>query len=307
MKKRILPILFCILLLLTGVSAAAPAPEASVTVLFRHENSPVAGASFALYQAAEWNGTDYVLTAPFSGYSVNLSDDPDSEEWKALAATLAAYVARDGLTPLATGETDETGTLRFAGLSDGLYLVTGSPAELDEVLLFPQPMLVSVPFVREDGSKDTAVVTEPKYEARERSEETVERRALKVWKDAGKTDRPTEITVQLLCNGQVYDEQTLNEANHWAYAWQGLDASCDWQMIEKEVPEDYTVQVTRQSITFILTNTNDAPPPPPPPDKPTLPQTGLLWWPVPVLIALGAVAVCAGAFLLLRKKEGSNE
>ena len=71
------------------------------------------------------------------------------------------------------------------------------------------------------------------------------------------------------------------------------------------MPEDYTVAVTQQEITFTVTNTNDNPPPPPP-DEPKLPQTGLLWWPVPVLAGIGAVALFFGIFLLLRKKEDSD-
>lgn len=306
MKKRILPLIFCILLLLTVAMPVFAAETGSITVLFQHENQPVTGAAFEIYKAAEWNGNGYALVAPFSDYSVKMADEPNSEEWKAIASTLAAYAARDEIKPLASGKTDEDGKLCFEGLSDGLYLLVGNSVESGEQQLFPQPMLVSVPYTTATGEKDYEVVTEPKYEAHKIAKDTITRRALKIWKDEGNEDkRPQDVTVQLLCDGRIYEEQVLNASNNWSYTWEGLDAAHDWQLTEKEVPDNYTVTVTQQEITFTVTNTNDNPPPPPP-DEPTLPQTGMLWWPVPVLAGTGAVALFFGIFLLLRKKDGSD-
>ena len=39
------------------------------------------------------------------------------------------------------------------------------------------------------------------------------------------------------------------------------------------------------------------------PDKPKLPQTGQLWWPVPLLIAAGIAFILTGA---LRRRAGKN-
>lgn len=309
-KKRFLSLLCCILLFLSFVLPVSAAETGSVTVLFQHENEPVAGASFALYKAAEWNGSEYSLVVPFAGYPVDLSDDPTSDDWKAVAFTLSAYAARDNITPLAVGETDETGTLKFENLTDGLYLLIGATVQKEETLLLPQPMLVSVPYTMENGETDYEVVTEPKYETRLITEETVTRRALKIWKDEGNEDkRPQDVTVQLLCDGEVYEEQVLNAANNWAYTWDGLDAAHNWQLTEKDVPQDYTVQITQEGVTFTVTNTNDNPPPTTPgePNEPNLPQTGLLWWPVPVLAGIGVVTLFLGIFLLMRKKGEPHE
>ncbi len=307
MRKCVFPLAFWILILLTAVLPVSAAETGSLTVLFRHEDQPVERAPFQIYKVAEQDGSGYALIDRFLAYSVQIPDDPDSEEWKTIAFTLSAYAARDQIPPLASGETDETGQLCFDGLSDGLYLVTGSPAQLGELLIFPQPMLVTVPYMAGDGTKDYEVVAEPKYEIRSTAETTVTRRALKIWKDKGSEQkRPRQITVQLLCNGVIYDEKTLNEGNQWSYTWEGLDASKNWQLTEKEVPEEYTVGISREDVTFTVTNTNTNgnPPPPKKPGSPTLPQTGQLWWPVPVLAGIGAVMLFLGIFLLLRKKDG---
>lgn len=148
--------------------------------------------------------------------------------------------------------------------------------------------------------------------------------------DGREEQRPDEIVVQLLREGAVYDTVTLNKRNNWRYTWTGLDKRYLWQVAEKDTPEGYTVLVEQEGITFVMTNTADedvpdtpppqgnVPPPPdedipdqpppeggltPPPDEPEtppngpeppaepkLPQTGMLWWPVP-LLACGGLAL----------------
>lgn len=296
---KIVPLLLCAIIMFSVPALAAE--KGNITVRFFRGEEPVAGADFEVRKAADWDGNTYRLVAPFASYSVPTPRDPDSDAWKALASTLAAYAARDDIPALATAATDEEGEAFFDNLADGLYLVTGAMVTLDDgTRLYPQPMLVTVPFTGNDGTPDYDVVTEPKYD--EETGEKVSRNVIKIWKDSQNTlKRPAEITVQLLRDGEIYDEQTLNEENNWRYSWDNLDGNHTWQLTEKTVPEDYTVSVTREGITFTVENTNDNPPPPPP----EIPQTGLLWWPVPVLAGLGAVALGVGIFLIVRRKNNA--
>ena len=116
---------------------------------------------------------------------------------------------------------------------------------------------------------------------------------------------------------------TLNEKNGWRYLWTDLDADDDWRVVEKEVPDGYTVSIGREGITFVVTNTcqpenppdqPDQPENPPdepenPPDRPdrpdqpnqpdqpgepTIPQTGTFWWPVPILAFAGLLLFLLG-------------
>lgn len=76
--------------------------------------------------------------------------------------------------------------------------------------------------------------------------------------------------------------------------------------------EDYTVLVTQEGTTFVVTNTYDEGTPenpeqpenPDQPGNPTLPQTGQLWWPVPVLVAGGLLLIVIG---LLRRRGNTHE
>ena len=145
--------------------------------------------------------------------------------------------------------------------------------------------------------------------------DTVTRKVLKVWDDDGAEDsRPQEITVELLRNGKVYDTVKLSEKNNWRYTWLDLDADARWSVTEKTV-SGYTVSITREGITFVVTNTKKPdrtdtpdmpvnpsnPSKPSSPAKPTLPQTGAVWWHVEALALSGLVFLILGA--LDRKTE----
>jgi len=116
--------------------------------------------------------------------------------------------------------------------------------------------------------------------------------------------------VRLLQDGEVYDTVQLDAENLWRHTWEELDANHHWTVVEEEM-DDYNVLVTREGITFVVTNTYDpeepvptptpqpTPPPDDTPDNPKLPQTGQLWWPVPMLISLGLLLIVIG---LLRRR-----
>ena len=62
------------------------------------------------------------------------------------------------------------------------------------------------------------------------------------------------------------------------------------------MPNGYTVTMAQEGNVFVLTNTY------PRKQPPTLPQTGMLWWPVPILACAGLALLITG--LILRRKQG---
>lgn len=121
--------------------------------------------------------------------------------------------------------------------------------------------------------------------------ELLRRSVMKVWNDKGYEDeRPERIQVHLLRNGEIYDTRTLDESNQWQTVWEDLPARDQngdeilWTVQEAEVP-GYHVGYTEMGEHILITNSII---------KPTLPQTGLLWWPVPVLAALGLLMLVLG-------------
>lgn len=323
----LLALLVCVSV--TAVTAFAhgeidTARSSSLSVYFGHAGVGFPGAEFSIYRVASVSQSGrFTLEGGFSGYPVNVNG-LSSSEWRALAQTLAAYAARDGLSPAYESETNAAGYAGFYGLEPGLYLVTGERYTSDGYVYTPESILVSLPSLTGDGEWDYDVSVSCKYDRDPATTGTVTLRVEKVWNDgANRYSRPENVTVQLLKNGAVADTVVLSDANGWEYAWNGLDAGAVWQVVEYDVPDGYTVSIEREGITFVITNayTDEAPEPTPAPsaqpsmppdatpspsDTPgTLPQTGMLWWPVPLLICCGLLLILAG--FLIRRKQGNGK
>lgn len=344
MKKRIFPALMCLVMLagLLSVPARAIDPvelsrAVTLTVDYHDGGDALPGVRFDLYRAADMGRfAEFTLTGDFADFPVEVNG-LDADGWKAAAETLANNALRDELTPLDSGETDREGRLTFptggAALTPGLYLLLGEARTVNGYRYTPEPLLVALPNrAAEEHWWTYDVTVSPKFDRNSTGggggSSTVDRKVLKVWKDGGAADRPESIQVQLLRDGKVADTVTLSAENNWRHTWEDLSGRSDWRVVEKETPEGYTVTVTREGITFVMTNTleeleePDNPDEPREPDKeipdeptpggpgetppekpadipdqpvpggPALPQTGQLWWPVPVL-------ACAGLALFL--------
>lgn len=323
-KNRIAAALLCLMLLVAvlPVQAYAIDPieldrETSFAVWFHDGEKNLPGVHFDVYRVAD-TGTfaEFTLTGDFADYPVEITD-LDAAGWKAAAETLTGYVRRDGLTAVAGGSTGQDGKVTFSGLMPGLYLVIGETSTVDGHRYTPEPLLISLPNRAADEDQWTYdVTTSPKYSRKPTGsgkDDTVERKVLKVWDDGEGEDRPASIQVQLLKNGEVAETVTLSAENHWRYTWTRLAEGEEWRVVEKETPEGYTVSVRQEGVTFVVTNTREEPGQPDvptepdnpdTPDKPTLPQTGQLWWPVPML-------ACGGLLLFLlgwvRKEQAGHE
>jgi hypothetical protein len=126
------------------------------------------------------------------------------------------------------------------------------------------------------------------------------RKVRKIWEAKGnEASRPKELEVMLLRNGKIYETAILNAENSWSYIWYDLDASYEWLVVEV-VPEGYVVEISSDGLLSTIRNINVSEPPPTEPEE-EVPPTGMLWWPMPVLLAAGLVLIVLG--LRLRKDE----
>ena len=273
--------------------------QGSLSVYFGENGMGFSEVAFSIYRIANISedGT-YTLTDDFAQYPVRL-EDLDSSGWRALAQTLDAYAARDEIAPLMTRQTGLDGKFRITGLSTGLYLITGEQYIDGNIVYTPEPMLVSVPGRAADGTWTYDIDVSCKFEREDTTDSPVSRKVQKVWKDDGNEEkRPNEITVQLLENGNVVDTVVLSQNNNWEYTWNDLDGSSKWQIAEDDVPDGYTVTTTQEGNIFVLTNTYPGKQPP------TLPQTGMLWWPVPLLACSGLLLIVTGLVVRRRQRDG---
>lgn len=238
---------------------------------------PISDMKVSLYRVADEN---YNLVDSFSRYSIDLKQDAQGA-----ANALENRILMDGIEADASNSSDSSYKASFTGLESGIYLVVGKEVFQDGVFYMPQVSLVSL-------SGDLSV--DLKYEM---SDKPSRIHVLKVWKKDNKKSRPKSIEVCLLrSDGIVVDRVVLNSDNQWSTTWDNLSTLYTYRVMETSVPSGYKESCSREKDTIVLTNTGS--------DKyrvekkdEVLPNSGQLWWPVPVLLFVGLVLFGLGRHL----------
>lgn len=306
-NRLILPLLVVLLVCLLSVGTFAAEPldptrDCALIIELKYEDRPVSGAPYCLYRVADVSADgELTVCAPFSGYPVNF-EDLSGEKLRNLAQTLDAFVKLDQLEPDYGGYISEYGFAELTGLKPGMYLLLGQQYIGSDGKYTIAPCLITVPArLSADSEWSYSVTVLPKCAFEPHGGMGVSsKKVLKVWQDNGnEATRPRSIDVILLCNGQPYDQVELNAGNGWSYVWQDLPAGEEWLVVEI-VPEGYTALIVEDNLVTKIVNTNDSPPPP---TEPGLPPTGMVWWPLPLLIVMGLLLIVIG----LRINRGSKD
>lgn len=356
---KIVSCILAVVLLIMPIQALAVenielTKSSRITIEYKDGETPIPGAKFKLYLVAEADKNGKMtVTDDFRHYNIKL-DFKDDAEMQALAVTLEGYALRDNIEPLDSGVTNLKGFLTFRtngqSLKPGLYLIIGESHTQNDKIYEPSPFTVMLPSRdSETGDYVYDLNVLPKFIIHPipSTPDKEHFKVIKLWEDDGfENHRPTSIAVELLHNGEVVETVILNEANRWTYKWETLDGSYGWNVTE-DIPNGYSVTITQEGNTFIITNKSDKtdsttrpsdsdtttnPNNPSKPDKTEdsskidktdkndrndkttkpgsssrqdrLPQTGQLWWPVPMLICLGAMLVIFG---FIRRRNGRPE
>lgn len=306
-KKSKLIGMLCLILCAALLCSAAYATgidnshKVSLSINFVKDGLGIPNSEFSIYRVADVSEYDLVFTTTdeFKSFPVDSVDNQDA--WADLATTLAAYATASALEPAAKDKTDENGKVSFTNLATGLYLVVGTSSRVGDNIYTASPFMVCLPSLEEmDGNAykwvyDVTADVKPGVVPVEKTNVEV----VKVWNDKGNTKkRPAAIKVSLMLGDRVMDTVTLSKDNNWRYAWENIDAA-DWYVVENSVPNPYKVKITRTDNCFTVTNTyssnthnNNSP----------LPQTGTIWWIVPILACSGLALFSVG-FIISRKHD----
>lgn len=272
MKKRIYFIFISLLCFLLPTTLFAKSDLMNLDV-----SCPVSDMQVCLYRVADEN---YNLVDSFSHYSIDLKQDVQGA-----ANALENRILMDGIEADAYATSDSSGKASFSGLESGIYLVVGKEVESNGVFYMPQVSLISL---TGDLSVDLKVET---------SDKPSRIHVLKVWKKDNKKSRPKSIEVCLLrSDGIVVDRVVLNSDNQWSTTWDHLSTLYTYRVMETSVPSGYKESCTREKDTIVLTNTGNFTDKVEKKDE-VLPNSGQLWWPVPVLLFVGLVLFCLGRHL----------
>ncbi len=266
----------------------------TLTVQFTPMGMPAADEEFFLYRVADLTSdSSLALTDSMQILPLDL-EALSADGLEKHAFTFENYVMALNIPHDHALRLDQNGKGEFTNLQDGIYLGIGQPVTLGGVTYFPQSFLVRL---------SDSITVEPKYASS--SDRTDSLTIQKQWADTHKKGRPETVTLQLYENHQCKAIVTLTEETKWRYTWENLDPRNEYHIIESPIPQGYSVSLSRQEGCLIITNTRtestntptDAPTQTP---NDTLPQTGMLWWPVPLLAAVGLLLLLMG-WLLKRK------
>ncbi len=260
-------LLFAALMMFTGVICSRTAPTAqaaeaakcSLTVTYSSAEEIFDGQDIKLWRiadvSAEWECT---LAEKFKKYPVTVSVRASQTERKAMITTLSAYITADNIAPDRTLTTDENGTAEFTNLDTGMYLVGSLRIKNGNEVLEFESFTVVLPGVDEDGNILHDVSAKPKASRTEITGGEITYKVVKTWRDAGNSKkRPDSVVVEIYKDGVLQDEGTveLNSSNDWSCSWTDEDDGSVWEVIEKDVPNGYKVDVQKTGTTFTVINT----------------------------------------------------
>lgn len=265
LKSLITSVLVVMSLFAMSVSAYAVSGESyTLTVDFETDNSSISGSQVKVYRVFDRNNA---LVGDFAKYNVKLGDATDSEALGKLSDTLSAYVTNDNIKADYSGTTGASGKASFTVSQEGIYLITATPVDVGDFRYTPKPSLVRIPYVSASGERVTQVTVELKYERRNIGTGSVSTSAT--------TSETSVSSVSTEISSTTTESVTSSVVTSSAY---NNTTTTSKTTVTTSEPTTTTVKT---SATTTVT-------------EPELPQTGQLWWPVPVMFIAGVLILLVG-------------
>lgn len=284
------------------------------------DGTDLTGMQFDLYRVAsvQENGNAQ-LCGDFASLDTDISLTP-TDDWAVVTTEAANLVRRNGLAPEQSARLNEEGVAHFpeAGkkIIAGIYLIFSRTKDIGGRKVGCNPTLAALPL--EDSGWNYNVRVTPKG-GKITSKDYLE--VVKIWNDKeSEKKRPEFVLVDLYCDGVLVDTQKISAAMQWQYRWEpvpiwkslghtgngpGSDVTIEgehsWYVVEHKVDGYKTTYALSGDHRFVITNTIRRTTTPSSGDR--LPQTGVLWWPVPLLAVAGLSLLCLGWSMAGRKEK----
>ena len=287
-------LLMAVLLAMMSVNAirvAALSPKGSLTVLLENKREePISGMQVLLCKIADFDGYEYLpsMELASSGISIDgILSSPDDYT----ARSVRDYIVQHDVTAKETISLN--GKAFFSDLDQGIWLAYCA----EEQAYTFEPFLVFIPYTI-NGEMSLDLVSSPKTDDALYPSRNVY--VVKKWEDKNNVakTRPSDITVELLRDGEVLESVILNEGNGWAHTFNALPKEGAYTV--REVPvTDYKTQIDGDAMNgYVITNTYIG-------EK--LPQTGQIWIPVILIALCGVGCIVLGVMQMGKRKKNDGK
>ena len=242
--------------------------DCSMTLSYVHNQTVFPNLKVQVYHIATVSSDfQYTLTDDFASTNLTVNGVSSTNEWDAMRTTLESYVIANGLSADYEYRTDSNGSVKLENLTPGMYFIMPIQFANDGVYYYFDSALVALPGLGNDGKWQYDISVKPKPEIDIPTGDDEEYKVVKLWRDNGHQEkRPSNIDVDIICNGKVVETVVLSAENNWSYSWTAEDNGDKWQVSERNLPEGYVMTVEEHTTSFTIINTI--------PGTPDIPQTG---------------------------------
>ncbi len=294
--RTVLTFLLAILMLPVPADAAGPVSQdrpVQLTVMLRCGKKSLPGAQIRIYQICDMDASGKLTPLDAYGAYADTLDirGENAARWQEAAGIIEEYIrSQKQIQPTDQALTDAEGKASFPSpdreLPHGLYLVESIRHRYEDHIYSASAFFVMLPSAA-SGDWDYSVSAEAKAEE---TEKVISLQVIKQWEDEyWESKRPSHIQVILYRDELPYETITLPHKGQWSYRWEALSAEHSWWVGEVPV-EGYETEIYRNGNTFLIKNICK----PTGPEDPTLPQTGQIWWPIPLLLMAGVLLILGG-------------
>lgn len=263
--KKIISSIMLVILLLNMTLASYAAESRSVYVSFVINGKVFKNLPVQIFKLSKEN--EYSLNSDFENSGITL-DENFGEDMQVLNV-LAAFVNYKKIKPYKIADTNENGTCIFENLSNGVYFIKVSEAHQVEFQMEVLPMLFEI---TKDSETNMFFNAKGSFRNKNKDKIVCNYTVIKRWANVDKkTNMPDSIKVAILRNGEVVKETFISRKDNWTISF-FEDENNISQVVETEIPKDFTQKIEKIANKFVITNTYNPPPkeenPPPPTETP---------------------------------------
>ena len=234
--------------------------DCSLTITYSYDKVSFSDQNVKLYKVADASAeASYTVTDLFASSKIQLNGLRSSEEWNTARTTLENHVIANKTEPIKTETTDSMGQVNFTELNPGIYLISAVRVPYKNSSCTFDSALIALPGLDETGTwqYQASINTKPEILPEPLPDDDIQYKVLKLWKD-DKTIRPGNVEIEIFRGETIVDNVILSEENNWSYSWTTKDDGARWTVVERNVPEGYTMTMKERGTTFVVTNSQNS-------------------------------------------------